>query len=82
MDSIFISIPADYEIESLPAPVFLSTAYGNFTTLVLPQKNGIVVKQSFYFPTGRYSVSEYNEIREFFEKINAAYSEKNILRKK
>ena len=82
IDSIFISIPDDYEIESLPEPMFLSTAYGNFTSLVFPQDNGIVIQQSFFLPTGKHSVSEYNEIRDFFEKINSAYNGKIILRKK
>lgn len=82
IDSVFISIPEEYEIESLPMPVSLSTTYGNFTAFALPKDNGIVVTQSFYFPSGRYSVAEYNEIRDFFEKINAAYSGKIILRKK
>ena len=82
VDSIFISIPEAYEIESLPKPLFLSTAYGDFKAIALPKDDGIVVTQSFYFPTGRHKVSEYNEIRDFFDKINAAYNGKIILRKK
>jgi hypothetical protein len=82
IDEIFISIPDDFEIESLPAPVSLSTAYGTFSSLVLPQEDGILIQQSFYFPEGIHNVSEYAEIRDFIEKINAAYSGRIILRRK
>jgi len=82
IDSIFISIPDDFEIESLPAPVYLSTAYGNFSSLIVPQDDGIMIKQSFYFPRGKYCVSEYAEIRAFIEQINTAYTARIILRRK
>jgi hypothetical protein len=82
IDSIFISVPYDFEIESLPAPICLSTIYGNFSSLVVPQDNGIMIKQSFYFPRGTYCVSEYAEIRAFIEQINAAYNGRIILRRK
>ena len=82
IDNIFISIPDDFEIESLPTQVYLSTAYGNFSSLVVPQNDGIKIKQSFYFPQGIHCVSEYAEIRAFIEQINVAYSGRIILRRR
>jgi hypothetical protein len=82
IDEIFIAIPDNYEIESLPESFSLSTVYGNFASHIISQDNGIVVRQSFYFPQGRYSVTEYNAIRDFFKQINAIYDSKIVLRKK
>ncbi|NDV47481.1 DUF3857 domain-containing protein [Paludibacter sp. 221] len=82
IDSIFISIPENYEIETLPMPVFITTKYGDFRSIVFPKEEGILITQSFYSPAGKYQLAEYTELRDFFEKINSAYNSKIILKRK
>lgn len=81
IDSIFIYFPEGYEIESLPMPVVLDTSFGKFQSIILPQENGLLIMQSFYFPSGNHLVSEYDKIRDFFDNINSAYSSIIILKK-
>ncbi|MDL2221966.1 DUF3857 domain-containing protein [Parabacteroides sp. OttesenSCG-928-N08] len=81
-DNLLITLPDEYEIESLPQPVILETAFGTFTSLVLPTDQGIRITQSLLVRSGLYDPALYEEMSSFFSTINAAYNGRIVLRKK
>ncbi|MCL2073414.1 MAG: transglutaminase-like domain-containing protein [Marinilabiliaceae bacterium] len=81
-DSIYIIIPEEYEIETLPTSNIEKSHYGTFETQIVPDDKGILIKQTLYRPSGYYNVEEYQSIKSFFEIVNKAYNEKITLRRK
>ena len=82
IDEIVIEIPDGFEIESLPPSHTINAKYGEFNTSILSEGSRILIYQTFYFPSGNYSASEYSDIRNFIDTINTNYAGKIILRKK
>ncbi len=82
VDSIQIKIPADYSIESMPAPVTLSTKYGNYKMNFVLKDNIIFVVRYNERNGGTYNKDEYKMIAEFFNAIYKADRSKIVLTKK
>jgi len=82
IDSISITIPAGYEIESIPASKVIKTVFGNFESSIQVNPKRILILHSLFIPTGEYKVSTYPDFVEFFEKISSNYKSKIILRKR
>ena len=81
-DSIFIAIPAGFEIESLPAPTKLNTEFGYFDAKIKSSDKGILITQTVLIPSGTYKAASYPDFTSFFEKISNSYRSKIILRKR
>jgi hypothetical protein len=71
-DSIEISIPSGYEIESQHKDVLLETKYGSYKThiKILPDK--ILYYRQFEQFRGRFPASSYDEIKIFYNSIYEA----------
>ena len=82
LDSIFITIPDGYEIESIPSSTKLSTEFGSFCSNIKTVENGILIQQSVVIPSGEYKQTSYPNFVSFFEKISSIYKSRVILRKK
>jgi len=82
IDSIFISVPAGYEIETMPASSTVNTPFGSLVSTIQSTEKGILIHQTLFIPTGKYPVSSYPEFVAFFGKITTAYNSKIILKKR
>lgn len=82
MDSIVIDIPGGYVVESNPQPIALQTAFGSFSSSVEEKENRITIVQQINIPTGQYRTELYNEIKDFFKKIDTNLRGQIVLRKK
>lgn len=81
-DSVRIIIPEGYQVESIPSSQILSTPYGELRTTVERLDNdAIVYKQYVNLYSGRYSKDEYQQIKEFFNKIVSASKGQIVLKK-
>jgi len=82
VDSITINLPDGFDIESLPAPVVYSNAFGTLSSDVKVENKQLIVRQTVFVKSGQWPQSDYNELISLFDKIGAAYKSKVILRKK
>jgi hypothetical protein len=82
IDSISITIPTGYEIESMPASAKIKTLFGNFESILHANSQKIYIRHSLFIPSGEYNVSAYPDFVSFFEKISSNYKSKIILRKR
>lgn len=81
-DSLYVVIPEGFEIESIPKPVSLQTAFGLFESNVQEENEGIRIHQTLYIRSGEYPAEDYSLLTDFWDKINSSYQDKIILRKK
>jgi len=81
-DSIQVIIPEGFEVESLPTSIVEKSPFGKFQSHITFVENKILIKQSFFCNSGRYSAEYYESIRRFFERVNSGYSQKITLRRK
>ena len=80
-DTIRIRIPEKYEVEALPYPVTIDTAFGRFTSVVEVKDREILITQHLYVPSGRFAAETYASFVSFCNMVSSAYREKIILRK-
>src|SRR5690606_26578521 len=79
-DEIEIMIPEGFEIEALPSPVNLQTNFGNYQTEVVRKNdNQLIYKRTLLLKTGMYSPSEYEDYRQFWDKISKNDNAKMVL---
>lgn len=80
-DTIVFNIPETYIPESLPKNIKLDTPYGSFETIIKQEGNQITYTQDIDVYSGRYSSSEYKEIKDFFSQISTAVKRKLVIKK-
>jgi hypothetical protein len=73
-DSVSITIPAGYSIESLPEPTQIASKYGNIAITVTQTDNKLTYIQQITVFKGLYPAGEYEQIKQFFRQINAMMS--------
>ncbi len=81
-DQVVLSVPSDFEVESIPSPERYDTPYGRFESSVVYQDSKIYVTQIFKLSRGVHSVDEYEILRSFIERVNKAYTANIVLKKK
>jgi len=81
IDSICIRIPEGYEVEALPPSINLSTPFGKIKTSFSSTGKEIMISQRVFVSSGEYKVSSYPQFIDFFDKINAAYKGRIILKR-
>lgn len=80
-DTISISIPENYQVESVPKDMNLSFPFGHIQSRVEIKENRMIVTQCLFVKKGIYPVSQIEEFRTFSESIKKAYNGKIILKK-
>ncbi|HSI70619.1 MAG TPA: DUF3857 domain-containing protein [Gillisia sp.] len=82
-DSFVFSLPANFEIESLPGPVELNTEFGSFKLKVVPgdmdEKRSIEVVREYIINEGRWSPELYPDFRQFMIEVNTLSNQKAVL---
>lgn len=80
---IKVTIPEGYSIESLPEDVQINLPQngGEYNFSVVQKDNVIAITSTIYIKRLYYTVAEYKEIQDFFNKITAAESSQIVLKK-
>ena len=73
-DTITIEIPEGMQIETMPNPVNIETAFGTFSSKLIPDGQNITFIYQVTIPTGKYPAASYAEIKDFFGQIGKNYS--------
>ncbi len=68
-DTVNITIPTGYKVESQPKPQVLTSRYGSFTTTLSVNGNTITYIRKLDINGGTYPVGEYNDILNFTNTI-------------
>ena len=68
-DTITIQIPEGYSIESQPKAVEIESPYGYFKSDITEKDGQLVYTQTLEIKKGRYSASEFDEMKKFYNRI-------------
>jgi len=79
-DTIFITIPKGWQIESRPGNLSLRKEFASFTSSITQEGNTLRVIQRLYIPHGEYPAKMNNELKDFFMSINNAYTAQIVLK--
>lgn len=81
-DTIIITIPDTYEIESIAKPTLIQEDFGTFQSDLKNTENTITIIQTLSIKTGEYPASAYPSYTEFLQTVADCYNSKLVLRKK
>ena len=81
-DSISLSIPEGYDVESLPPGVSLKSVFGDFTSTVSRRGNVLLIVQVLSMSKGNFPASSYDGFRSFAEAVSKSYDSKLVLKRK
>jgi hypothetical protein len=79
IDSVEITIPGGYQLETLPKEVVLQTKFGKYISSVKITGNRIVYYRQMEQNSGRIAASEYNELVKFYEQVYKSDKSKVVL---
>ena len=80
-DTIHITIPQGYMVESLPKELNIRSRFGTFKTRYKNEKNIITAIYDFIRSSGKFEPSEYEELINFHQEINRAYKAKAVIKR-
>ncbi len=81
-DSISFEIPEDFTVETMPPSVVLNSDFGHFSSILTKNGNKIVAVQRIGVPLGNYPAARYNEMKEFFKKVDGYLASRLVIKKK
>lgn len=82
IDSVEVDIPADYQVEAMPQPVNLKTAYGNYQFEAKVDGAKIRYYRKMERFSGRYPAKEATPLAKFYEDVYKADRSRIVLVKK
>lgn len=80
-DTIIITVPQSYTLESLPKDLDVNTLFGSIKTQATMEGSKITYIQSIDIISGLYNRSQYAEVKDFFAQITAAVKRNVVLKK-
>ncbi|MDR0830965.1 MAG: DUF3857 domain-containing protein [Prevotellaceae bacterium] len=80
-DTINIDIPENYFLENKPKDIEISSKYGNFKSQIVEKENVIIYTQTLELLSGHFSVTEFEAIKAFFDKVENAQTAKITIKK-
>lgn len=80
-DSISITIPEGYAVESLAVPFAIEGKFGKFEARYMQENNTIHIVHRLYFKSGKYPKEEYSLFNAFINLVSTQYGGKIVLRK-
>ena len=81
-ESVNIKLPAGFDVDELPDPVKLDTAFGSYSTSYSVKDGQLQFKRSFVQRASTIAPADYAAVRSFFERIRAAEQSPVVLAKK
>jgi hypothetical protein len=82
IDSITLHIPANYALETKLKPADIQSDYGSFKTEISESGNTIIYIQKLELPSGRYPASQFDALKDFFNKIETLQTQRLVLKLK
>ena len=79
-DTVYITVPDGFKIESKPVAVSLKKEFGNFASAITQDGNTLRVVQRLYVPAGKYPATMNDAMKAFFTTVNNAYSAQIVLK--
>jgi hypothetical protein len=81
-ESVNVKLPAGFDVDELPDPVKLDTAFGSYSTSYVVKDGQLSFKRSFVQRAATIQPADYAAVRGFFERIRAAEQSPVVLAKK
>jgi hypothetical protein len=81
-ESVNVKLPAGFDVDELPDPVKLDTAFGSYSTSYAVRDGQLQFKRTFMQRAVTVPPAEYAAVRGFFERIRAAEQSPVVLAKK
>ncbi|HLL15535.1 MAG TPA: DUF3857 domain-containing protein [Pyrinomonadaceae bacterium] len=81
-ESVNIKLPAGFDVDELPDPVKLDTAFGSYSTSYVVHDGQLQFKRAFTQRAATIPPADYAAVRGFFERIRAAEQSPVVLAKK
>ncbi len=78
-DSVSISVPAEFKVDEMPAPVHIDSAYGAYSASWKADGNKVLFQQKLEVKAVTAPASDYPAIRDFFEKVAGAQNSSVVL---
>jgi hypothetical protein len=82
IDTIIYTLPASLKVESVPAPVNIQTAFGEYSSKTELNGELLTFVRNFRINKGRYPAASYAEFIDFYDKVVVADDLKCVLVKK
>lgn len=80
-DSISITLPEGYTVESLPKSLNLETNYGTFQSSYRIEEGVLHILHRYQVHKGKFDKEEYENFRAFYNAVSGQYGGKVVLRK-
>jgi hypothetical protein len=81
-ESVNVKLPAGFDVDELPDPVKLDTAFGTYSTSYAVKDGQLHFKRAFTQRAATIPPADYAAVRAFFERIRAAEQSPVVLAKK
>jgi hypothetical protein len=81
-ETIRIKLPDGFEVDELPDPLKLDTAFGSYKTTYLVKDGQLTFTRNLTQLAATIPAAQYQSVRSFFEKIRAAEQSPVVLMKK
>ena len=81
-ESVNVKLPAGFDVDELPDPVKLDTAFGSYSTSYAVADGQLQFKRTFTQRATTIPPADYAKVRAFFERIRAAEQSPVVLAKK
>ncbi|HZH33076.1 MAG TPA: DUF3857 domain-containing protein [Pyrinomonadaceae bacterium] len=81
-ESVNVRLPAGFDVDELPDPVKLDTAFGSYSTSYVVKDGQLQFKRTFTQRAATIPPADYAAVRNFFERIRAAEQSPVVLAKK
>jgi hypothetical protein len=81
-ESVNVRLPAGFDVDELPDPVKLDTAFGSYSTSYVVRDGQLQFKRTFTQRAATIPPADYAAVRSFFERIRAAEQSPVVLAKK
>jgi hypothetical protein len=81
-DTVYIALPAGYEVETLPKPVQIKSDFGEYAATWTYESDQLIFTRSMQQNKGRYPPDNYGDLVQFFQTIYKADRNNVVMKKK
>lgn len=81
-ETVLVKLPVGFEVDELPDPVKLETAFGTYSTTYAVKDGELTFNRKLVLLAATIPVEQYASVRSFFEKIRAAEQSPVVLARK
>ncbi|MCU0371101.1 MAG: DUF3857 and transglutaminase domain-containing protein [Bacteroidales bacterium] len=82
IDSLVFEVPANLKVESIPAPVDITSPFGSYRSSVILADHNLIYLRTLQISKGVHPASSYADLVDFFDKMTMADDEKCVFVRK